>query len=529
MSSEAGITSYAQNFEDVILWRALKHVQNGLYVDIGAQDPVVDSVSLAFHQRGWKGIHVEPVARYAQALSEARPGDTVIHAAVSSQAGLAEFYEFPETGLSTLEHDVATRETHQGFSRALTMVPTITLSDLFDRIPGEDIHWLKIDVEGHEHAVLSSWGDHPKRPWVVVIESTEPLRRTPNFIRWEGTLVSRGYSFAYFDGLNRFYVSAAHADLASALSYGPSVFDDFKLQGSHQPWFCPDLAEALQHSRHEISGALAERDAAVAKARDLSDELLTATRTLAQLVAEKAILERALTITDSSRLALQSSKDEEIAFLRQSLAKAAAHNFNSRNENGAQATVSELEAECHKWWKFSEELKEKSTSAEAECHKWWKFSEELKEKNASTEGECHKWWAFSEQLKVRLSDIENSYSWRITAPLRLAGRFCVNPLSGLRAAWCICREWLARLLVFLISAARKNARLEAWFYAKISRFPAVLSWFRRFGVARGLVANVFVASAPQSDAELSATMRDSSERLYQTILTRMREKRGNHT
>ena len=38
-------TSYAQNFEDVMLWRALKHVQKGTYVDVGAQHPVIDSVS----------------------------------------------------------------------------------------------------------------------------------------------------------------------------------------------------------------------------------------------------------------------------------------------------------------------------------------------------------------------------------------------------------------------------------------------------------------------------------------------------
>ena len=31
--------SFAQNFEDVILWRALGHVTNGRYVDVGAADP----------------------------------------------------------------------------------------------------------------------------------------------------------------------------------------------------------------------------------------------------------------------------------------------------------------------------------------------------------------------------------------------------------------------------------------------------------------------------------------------------------
>lgn len=49
--------SYAQNFEDVMLWRALKHVKNGLYIDIGAHDPVICSVSLAFYERGWRGVH----------------------------------------------------------------------------------------------------------------------------------------------------------------------------------------------------------------------------------------------------------------------------------------------------------------------------------------------------------------------------------------------------------------------------------------------------------------------------------------
>ena len=40
--------SYAQNFEDVLLWRALHDVERGRYIDIGAQDPEFDSVSFAF-------------------------------------------------------------------------------------------------------------------------------------------------------------------------------------------------------------------------------------------------------------------------------------------------------------------------------------------------------------------------------------------------------------------------------------------------------------------------------------------------
>jgi hypothetical protein len=41
--------SYAQNFEDVMLWRALQHVERGFYIDVGANDPTIDSVTKAFY------------------------------------------------------------------------------------------------------------------------------------------------------------------------------------------------------------------------------------------------------------------------------------------------------------------------------------------------------------------------------------------------------------------------------------------------------------------------------------------------
>jgi hypothetical protein len=43
------IVSYAQNYEDVILHRALKDIEFGFYIDVGAQDPVEYSVTKAFY------------------------------------------------------------------------------------------------------------------------------------------------------------------------------------------------------------------------------------------------------------------------------------------------------------------------------------------------------------------------------------------------------------------------------------------------------------------------------------------------
>lgn len=44
--------SYAQNLEDVRLWRALKLFPRGFYIDVGANHPRIDSVTLAFYERG---------------------------------------------------------------------------------------------------------------------------------------------------------------------------------------------------------------------------------------------------------------------------------------------------------------------------------------------------------------------------------------------------------------------------------------------------------------------------------------------
>jgi len=193
--------SYAQNFEDVMLWRALKHVSQGCYIDIGAWDPVHDSVSMTFYEQGWRGVHVEPVEKCAKKLRDARPDEIVIQAAVGNSDKAANFFLFEVTGLSTLNSDIAGRHTKNGFSVTSIEVPIRTLESIFTEVEGREIHWLKIDVEGMEESVIQSWNKSPVRPWVVVVESTIPLSQIEVSAGKE-ELNKLGYSLAYFDGIN---------------------------------------------------------------------------------------------------------------------------------------------------------------------------------------------------------------------------------------------------------------------------------------------------------------------------------------
>src|SRR5688500_5861703 len=157
--------SYAQNLEDVMLWRALKHVPNGFYVDIGAQHPVVDSVSKAFYERGWRGIHVEPVPYYAELLRKHRPDETVLQVALGDTEGVLELKVIPHTGLSTAVDAYAERhEAELGYQSQRIDVPVLTLKSALQSLPAE-VHWLKIDVEGFEEQVLKGWDSTSLRPW----------------------------------------------------------------------------------------------------------------------------------------------------------------------------------------------------------------------------------------------------------------------------------------------------------------------------------------------------------------------------
>src|SRR5450759_317606 len=231
--------SYAQNFEDVMLWRALKHIEQGFYVDVGAQHPVVDSVSKAFYEHGWRGIHIEPVPEYADLLRQDRPDETVLQLALSDKEGTLELNALPDTGLSTFNDAYAHRhQKEHGFNVRRIRVPTLTLTQVLQEHAGKDIHWLKIDVEGYEAQVLKGWDSKHIRPWIIVVEATVPLSQTEAYQTWEQYLTKSRYSFVYFDGLNRFYVAAEHRELAVHFKSPPNVFDEFVLNGTASSMLC---------------------------------------------------------------------------------------------------------------------------------------------------------------------------------------------------------------------------------------------------------------------------------------------------
>lgn len=240
--SSQPFVSYAQNAEDVVLRRALRSVGSGHYLEIGANDPTVDSITRSFYDSGWSGITVEPMADLAAAHRTARPRDVQVEA-VAGRPGVerAVLHEVDGTGLSTLDDELRDRHVHEGFTTHDVEVRSFTVDQLLERSHHGDLHFVVIDTEGSERDVLAGFDLRRWRPWILVVEATVPNSNDPSHDSWEPGVLAGGYQFCLFDGLSRFYVADEHADeLATLLSYPANVLDDYI-----------DHRELVRHQRME--------------------------------------------------------------------------------------------------------------------------------------------------------------------------------------------------------------------------------------------------------------------------------------
>lgn len=257
--------SYAQNFEDVMLWRALKHIKNGFYIDVGACEPENLSVTKAFYDQDWNGLNIEPITQYFLQLQSKRPRDINLQLLAGDIVEEKIFYEIPETGLSTLFRETAERHQNDlGFQILERKVQMLPLTKICESHQISEVHFLKIDVEGAEKIVLDGLDLNKIRPWIIVIEATIPNSSVECYEAWQPQLLSNNYEFVYFDGLNRFYIAKEHSELKKFFLLPPNYFDQFlRIEEWNAREQIPVLKDKENQNNVEIVGLkknLNERD-----------------------------------------------------------------------------------------------------------------------------------------------------------------------------------------------------------------------------------------------------------------------------
>lgn len=253
--------SYAQNAEDVLLSRLFPPGRPGFYIDVGANDPVTDSMTKHFYDLGWRGINVEPAARPFERLLQLRERDVNLNVGLSDKEGTLSFYEFTAglPGSSTFSLGQAEWHRDSGAEFVEREVRVTTLADVCEEHVAGTIDFLSIDTEGHERLVLEG-GDWSRwRPRVVVVEATQPNTLIPTHDQWEHILTGADYLFAAFDGLNRYYLRREDADLLPALAAPANVLDDFV--PFKYSWAIAELRAQLEDSQRHLASARALNEA----------------------------------------------------------------------------------------------------------------------------------------------------------------------------------------------------------------------------------------------------------------------------
>ncbi len=222
------LVSYAQNGEDVVLNRLFRGRASGCYIDVGAGHPLLDSVTKHFYELGWHGLNVEPNPQLCALLAGERPRDVNVAVAVGETAGTATLHLHHNPGLwglATLEEREVAR--NPGLTGALEVEVTTLATLVRDRLAGEAVDFLKVDVEGHEASVLRGADWSEMRPRVVLVEAIRPGSTEHSHGEWEPLLLDAGYRPVLFDGLNRFYAPRGDEEAAEVLAAPANVLDEY--------------------------------------------------------------------------------------------------------------------------------------------------------------------------------------------------------------------------------------------------------------------------------------------------------------
>jgi len=173
---------------------------DGFYVDVGANDPVVESQTWHLEQLGWDGLLVEPLTSYCEMLREQRKGRVVQYACSAPENQDKVLKLLVAGGHSTLnEAPIALGTESDEYAEVTCKTLDWVLADNEVRIGFE---FISIDIEGHEMEMFKGFTLPKWKPQLVLLEDHVTSHEKHDF------MTANGYQLIMRTGLNSWYVPA---------------------------------------------------------------------------------------------------------------------------------------------------------------------------------------------------------------------------------------------------------------------------------------------------------------------------------
>lgn len=221
--------SYARNHEDVLLWRVFRSFSTGTYIDIGAVDPECDSLTKAFHDRGWRGINCQPLPDRLERFRITRSQDLNLPILIGDVRSRMRLYTGDRHGPPFTFDE----ESSQFWRRSGRVVATLDVEVRpIDEIVAEsgwpEIHFLRIDLSSSPPDAWTALCKSFCRPWIIVATSGTAGFPTVGMDESDRKLERPGYKQVYDNGFCRFLLREDRVDeFAAMLAIPPSTADEF--------------------------------------------------------------------------------------------------------------------------------------------------------------------------------------------------------------------------------------------------------------------------------------------------------------
>ena len=222
--------TFSHDGEDLVLRKYLAKIENGKYIDIGANAPVWGSNTFYFYLLGWRGVCLDPLPNLKNKYRLIRGKDKFINAAIfgsksKNQNKLNFYYYKTHKDNSTFDQE-RVQQLKENFGRepsSIISVPKISTQEMLSTfknffLQSKEIHLLNIDIEGFEIDILEDFFICNTYPWIVCVEEIGQTAESLKTKEIYKLMEKNGYMLGSRTFLSSFYV------LRSKLKELPSDF-----------------------------------------------------------------------------------------------------------------------------------------------------------------------------------------------------------------------------------------------------------------------------------------------------------------